>query len=298
MRFRQSSPILYGIAGLALPWLLSRLPFALRFWGVLVVGSIGGLLLILSLRKRARPQLSWIGAWWMAVAIASLWIALASFSAELTKNLWLTVSIFGLALVTVIAAAFFAGRRLGPAAPGARRFFFGASAVLLASTLLASPARRYEMPADAREIASRVAGLDVEGCHNWVIRNIERRRAPFTDDALDTLRRRQATCGGMANLLHKMILLAGTPARIVHFSDPQRIHTLVEYRDPDLDSWVLIDPDKQLRGTDWGGVSGREVVLDGDPAVPPDWRGYDRLYIYVEGRGYRRVTGSNLDEFY
>lgn len=298
MRFRPASLILSGLIGLALPWLLSLLPFASRFWGVSVVGAVGGLFLILSLRKRARPRLPWIGAWWATVAIVSLWIALASFSAELTKNLVLTVSIFGLALVLVIAVAFLASRRLDPAAPGLKRYFFPAVAALAASALLASPARRYEMPRAGREIAALAAGRDPAGCYEWVTRNIERRRAPFTDDALATLRRREATCGGMANLLHKMILLTGTPARIVHFSDARRIHTLVEYRDPELDSWVLLDPDKRLRGTDWGGVSGRDVVLEEESSVPPEWRGYDRLYIYVEGRGYRRVTADNLSEFY
>ncbi len=285
----------HGAIGLALPWLLCLAPLPARLGGALASGLLGTGLLLGARRARA----SWLGAWWGMVAVATLWIALASYSAELSKHIGPMALLFVLALAAPPAAGAIWNRwrRRTPAGPPIGLYGLGAALLALA-VLGARPARRYEMPRRMEEIKRVGSVQNVHESLQWVALNIERKRAPFTDNARDTLLRGQATCGGMANLLHKLILVQEIAARIVHFADDTRIHTLVEYRDPRSGKWVLADPDKQWFGPDWYGLSGQDVVLRQDSRAPEDWQGYDRLYVYVEGRGYMAVTPDNEDDFY
>ena len=285
----------HGGAGLLWPWLLCLAPLPARLGGVLAACLLGiGLLL-----GARRVRNGWLGAWWGMVAVAALWIALASFSAELSKHIGLVALLFLLALAVPPAAGVLWNRwrRRTPARPPV--VLYGLGAVLLGMAVLgARPARRYEMPRRMEEIQRVGSRQNVRGSLQWVARTIERERAPFTDNARDTLLRGRARCGGMANLMHKLILVQDVEARIVHFADETRIHTLVEFRDPRSGQWTLSDPDKQLFGPDWHGISGRDAVLRQDQRAPEDWQDYRRLYIYVEGRGYVAVTAQNEDDFY
>jgi hypothetical protein len=133
----------------------------------------------------------------------------------------------------------------------------------------------------------------------WVHERIERQRGPFTDTAQDTLRRGYATCGGMANVLDKVLRAQGYRSRIVHVEGEAGIHTLVEYMSMSDGQWLLADPQNRLMGKDWGRANGLTLVdPDAAESLPECWQGFKTLYIYKPFRGYVLVTADIYPMFY
>ena len=285
-------------AGFGVPWILCWAPYRARLVVIPVLGVIGLILWFTGLRKRSQGGMKAVaGAWLISIAGASLWIALASFSAEISKvpTTWLYIVV-----LTTIGILPLWTCLVAPCASCSRLLLLAFTIALEASVFQVRPARRYETPRNTSAIHEVAAPLQgVGACVRWVHEHVDRRRAPFTDDALDTLRRREAHCGGMANLLHKMLETKDIPARIVHFSVRDNIHTLVEYRDASNGRWILADPQNNILGTDWQGVAGWDVVrLNGERLLPDEWRDFDTLYVYEPGRGYVKVTPANHDNVY
>jgi transglutaminase-like putative cysteine protease len=171
--------------------------------------------------------------------------------------------------------------------------------MVVVSMMCARPARRFAggegCPA-IRDVS--VTTREARAATAWVHHHIASEAAPFTDTALDTLNRGFAHCGGMANLLDKILKASGIESRIVHFENGHRIHTLVEYREGTA-SWLLADPQNNILGVDYGNVSGWALLTRPPLAEPPaSWNGYLKLYIYFPRDGYRLVTSENVQEFY
>jgi len=279
-------------AGIGVPWVLSGARLYVRLYAVLFIGLLGLMFMVVGARKKPRGEPLPAGGWILAVACTTAWVALASFSAELSKlPLGLVYGLLAAAVIMPPALAVLL-------VPRPRRldcppqFLVVCVLALIVSNHVARPARRYETPRNMVAIEEVADTLDVRGCVAWVHENIRREKSPPTDDAVQTLRRGTAHCGGMANLLHKMLFARGVPARIVHFSGGGDIHTLVEYREGER--WMLADPQNNVVGT----VSGEDAVIEGSPDAPEIWQGFDRLYIYEPGRGYVEVTEVNKAVFY
>nr|MDA3872390.1 hypothetical protein [Kiritimatiellia bacterium] len=152
------------------------------------------------------------------------------------------------------------------------------------------PARRYTVAMSHPEIQRRAATLaDPAEAVAFVHSHVRRTPAPPTDSALDTLRRAEAHCGGMSNLLHALLVEMDYPANIIHLrSDkPGHIHTLVEVEI--AGETFLADPQENrvdpLRAEQLIGMPPEESW----PAV---WKGMQRVYDYIPGRGYVRRWGD------
>jgi hypothetical protein len=118
-----------------------------------------------------------------------------------------------------------------------------------------------------------------------VHQRLERRAGPPTDTAGDTLRRGFAHCGGLNNVLHKVLRAQGVDSRIIHVErgTGKVFHTLVEatvdgvsyLADAQVDAWIPLRAEDLLRSAD-------------RTDLPLAWRDYDRLYRYEVRRGYVR----------
>lgn len=163
-------------------------------------------------------------------------------------------------------------------------------AVLCVWIVATPPARRYSVAVSHPEIQQIAAGLaDPEEAVAFVHSHVRRTPAPPTDTAVDTLRRAEAHCGGMSNLLHALLLEMDYPARIVHLIGEGKgdIHTLVEVEiagetflaDPQVNR---LDP---LRAEQLIGMPPQD-------SWPGEWRGMKSVYDYVPRRGYVRRWGD------
>jgi hypothetical protein len=283
------------IVGFFFPWGVAELPLPVRIASLIILSVLSlGLLSWGWCRQRSKAVLA--GIWWASVTVAVLWISIISFSAEASKHSYIR----WLLIVPIVIAPWIWMRWTAQESAwrGRARIFILISSVALACSLfLASPARRYDAPWQLEEIRA-VSSEDAHRNMEWVVRHIQRKSAPFTDNARDTLHRGYAMCGGMANLLNQMLRVQGIDSRIVHFEKGRDIHTLVEYWDEKLRKWVLLDPDKNLTGLDFGALSGADVILHRADHIPSGWLKYESLYVYVPHHGYTRVTLDRLDEFY
>ncbi len=233
-------------------------------------------------------------------SVAGAWVAVLSYSAQISicPSVWIYLGL-GLMLLLAVAVTEWLCRRCAERRTWKRRYlWFGLS--LAASVLLAQPGRRFhggETSAAVRQVAA-----DVKTARDAVSRVhdlLTYAPAPFTDTASDTVERGVARCGGMANVLDKVLKAADIGSRIVHLEDDRRVHTLVEYFDRDTQQWILADPQYDILGGVGGGHSGWDVVYGGEAASVPDvWRGYARLYIYRLQGGYHRVTERNRWMYY
>ena len=87
-------------------------------------------------------------------------------------------------------------------------------------------------------------------------------------------------------------IFAELAGRLAYSADSQ-----MDY--PAVGDWVLADPQEALDGADFGFLSGRDVVgVVMQDGMPEFWAGFTELYIYLPGRGYRRVTKENASRFY
>lgn len=284
------------VLGVLTPWAIATLPFPLRLAavGALGVGAVCAWLLAWRSASTA-PMAS--AAWWAAVAGAAAWIGVFSFSAEISKP-GLPV-VYGVVLGLTGAPFLVTSVLVRPEARRRTRALLLAGWLLLGLNVLAArPARRYEAShADINAAAASVR--DVRAAVAWVHGNVAYRKAPFTDTARATLVRGEARCGGMANLLEKLIRAKEVPCRIVHVRKGRRIHTLVEYYDETADAWVLADGQENELGIDWDHASGLHAVgRETGSSLPRRWAGYEQLFVYVPRRGYVEVTTENLDAFY
>lgn len=292
---------LFLLAGLLGPWILSLLPFPVRVAGIFLGALAAALLAAAAARlSRHRRLLLFGAAWACSVTLSAFWIAIASFSAQVSILTPLPLYLLA-GTGAVLPLLLFLRLGAGTATGGTGRTATLVLAVLfLGSVLLAAPGRRYEGGEETPEIRQVASSLaDVREALSWVHEHVTWERAPFTDRAGDTLSRGEATCGGMSNLLDKILKAMKIPSRIVHLEQGKRIHTLVEYRKDPPGRWVLADPQENLLGDDYGGISGYEAVF-GKPGgdLPKRWKGHADLFIYRQGRGYRRVGESNAREFY
>jgi hypothetical protein len=293
-----------GIVGF--PWALAFAPLYVRVAGVLVgvvLGAGAGIRGICLYRKGSEESaVAWTvaGERVLIAVAAALWIALASFSAQV--SIVPTVWIYGVCGVAVALPGIAAALVLRLCSQK-RVVWWGhwlLLAVALGSVMLARPGRRFTCGhTDQRIVALARECGDVRDTAAWVHHRITRKPSPFTDAAIDTLLRGTARCGGLANLLDKFLRAQGVSSRIVHIEGRGRIHTLIEYVNED-GMWVLADPQENLLGADYGGLSGLDLVLRGAGALgtPAVWRGYDELYIYDRWNGYNRVTDQNMGAYY
>jgi hypothetical protein len=236
----------------------------------------------------------------LVMVAATMWIAMGSYSAQISivPTLWIYV-VCGMAVATPSVAAL--------SMPRTRRRergrMMGRSLLLtavLVSLLLARPGRRFSGGHTSDCIVATANQVDdAREAVAWVHTHIAREASPFTDTAVDTMKRGTARCGGMANLLDKIFKAKGVTSRIVHLEGDKGIHTLVEYRHPD-GMWTLADPQENTVGSEHGGISGRDLLLPGGPprGIPLSWQGHSRLYIYGYLSGYSRVTPENVHEYY
>jgi hypothetical protein len=282
--------------GLACPWLLTVPPLGARLGtaGVMILGGAALWLLRATGKDRSAAP---TGEWVFSVTAAALWIAVASYSAQISRLG--VVPIYAMVWTGVLLpfpTSLLLFRKHPP--PTGRRLYLAGLGLLLLSTLLARPARRFAGGAShpaIRETASRLQSpTDAVA---WVHTNVTRRAAPFTDRAVDTWRRKQAHCGGMANLLHKILVAKGVDARVVHVEGDD-IHTLVEFRQPPEMRWTLADPQENLVGRE-PDLSAYDLVGGkATGSIPRAWQGFSRLYVYEEGRGYVKITTENVTRFY
>jgi len=289
----------FALGGLAGPWLLTWLPWVARAGCVMILAAAGCWTWCRAVKRtRRKPLLLLVGADLVAVSVAAGWIAVASYSAQLSKvSTWLLYSavatgIMGPALLSLVLIR---GREGKTHLEGLLLIL---PLLLTASVFLARPGRRFRVEdrAAARPVAESLSGA--RDAMQWVAANIRYERGPFTDTARDTLDRGYAHCGGQANVLHKILSADGVRGRIVHLEGESRIHTLVEYVDGGTGRWVLADPTHDLMGGDHGGLNATGL-LDADGAgLPRKWRGFSRLYVYDPMNGYVRVVPSNRGVFY
>jgi len=281
-------------AGLATPWVLSFAPFAVRASlasGLLVAGLFCWTAGAAQTEKR---YLLSAGTWLVAISVASLCVSIFSYSAQVSL---LTPPLLYSLVGAGILLPFFMGRiilRRGGAVPAGRVLLPVFLVLVTGSTFFASPARRYMRGEKSHRLAE--IDLDTRGVReavSWVHENIAYEKAPFTDTAIDTLLRGKAKCGGMANLLDKMLKRKGLESRIIHLEGKGKMHTLVEYRAPGSSKWVLADPQNNVLGEDLGGLSGYDLLkADLAKSRPRHLKGFTRLYHYAPGWGYRRVRAA------
>ena len=290
---------LFVLAGVACPWLMCSSPLRVRVGAVVLLGIVGccawgcGVF-----GKRRRPMLLLFGSDLLAVSVAAGWIAVASYSAQISKvSTWLLYAV----VVTGIMAPVLVSLRLIRARECGRNresLLLILPLLLTASVFLARPARRFR--AEDREAAGAIAESlgGVREAERWVHENIIYRAAPFTDTARDTIARGWAQCGGQANVLHKILVASGIRSRIVHLEGDSRIHTLVEYMDGTTGRWVLADPKHDIVGPDHGDVNAMGLIETNGTGLPPKWAGFSRAYIYDPMHGYVRVDAANRGGFY
>ncbi|NQT93583.1 MAG: transglutaminase domain-containing protein [Lentisphaerae bacterium] len=291
--------VLFVLGGMASPWLLTWLPWVARACCVMILAVAGCWTWCRGVRRtRRKPLLLLFGSDLVSVSVAAGWIAVASYSAQLSKAgvclLYAAVSaaIMAPALVSLVLIR---GRQ-------GRRFQEGLLLILplllTASVFLARPARRFrrEDRGAVRPVAESLEGA--REAMQWVAANIRYERGPFTDTARDTLERGHAHCGGQANVLHKILAANGVRSRIVHLEGESRIHTLVEYVDEGTGRWVLADPTHDLMGIDHGALNATALLEMDGAVLPRKWRGFSRLYLYDPMNGYTRVAPDNRREFY
>jgi hypothetical protein len=254
------------LSSCALPFGLPLLPMQARIASILALGALGPWLF---LRKS-----DW-GAWLPALAVASGWIALASY--PLAPSKWPLPFLYA-PLLAAMALPFLL-RRTAP-------LFRLAVAALAVAVLLTPPGRRFaggENDPGIRALAAAAAGP--REAVALVHQRLERRAGPPTDTAADTLRRGYAHCGGINNVLHKVLLAQGVDSRIVHVErqNGKIFHTLVEatvegvsfLADAQEDAWIPLRAEDLLRSAD-------------RTDLPLAWRGYESLYRYDVRRGYVR----------
>lgn len=269
----------------ALPWLagvvagvllLERAPLWVRVAGiglVLLVGAAGWCL-----------RRFW-GHVWLPAGITAAWVALGSFPA--TVSLFPMTPIYLLLVLGIGVGGLF---RLPPGKRGAARFYVLVLSVWVVST---PPARRYAVSAKHPALRAVVQELDSPSAAvRWVHEEIRREKGPPTDSAVDTLRRGYAHCGGMSNLLHKLLVEMGYPAEIVHAvgGDGRTIHTLVEL--PLGGVPHLADAQENVLLP----VAAAELAGAGDRLDwPPPWRNLRTVYRYVPARGYVEIARAAHD---
>ena len=283
-----------AVAGFSLaPWAVCASPQWVRVAAVAAESLCAGVLLA---RARGRPNHTRgyaLAAIITATAAATAWIALLSYSGQVSRLP--TLLLYG-GFATAVLLPFALARRLR--AP-IRYREYAVAAVLTVSIVLAPPARRFRGGATHPDVAALASRLKTprEMVH-WVHRNVTWTPAPFTDTAVDTLHRREARCGGMANLLDKLLKASGFESRVVHFERGTALHTLVEYCIPAAGTWVLADAQHNLDGRAFDNVSGWDVTQGNPRNAPSEWTAYNKLYVYDTRGGYIRVTDSNRDRFY
>ena len=170
---------------------------------------------------------------------------------------------------------------------------------MLLTVLLSPPAKRYLIRSDELDSLSKSFDtLSVGQALQWTHSHIRYQGAPFTDNALDTYQRRRATCGGMSNILHKLLLLQNYDARIVHLRNENRIHTAVEYYDNELKSWILIDPQYGLDGRNYSNIIMLKLSRQFERKVfiPEQWRGFTAFYVDKAGYGYEAMKLIDYEE--
>lgn len=103
----------------------------------------------------------------------------------------------------------------------------------------------------------------------------------------------------MANLLDKMLKARGIASRIIHMEGNQKIHTVVEFQN-ETSNWILVDPQENMIGNDYGNVSGADILVDRaeTSTIPPVWQDYNTLYIYEYWNGYEPITAVNTKCYY
>lgn len=288
----------FVLAGVASPWLLSCIPLAARVGCVLVLGVAGCGMWCRGVMSAKRGPMLLFGSDLVSLSAAVAWIAVASYSAQVSKlSTWIlyggaTAAIMIPALVSLVIIRKTGGRLV-------EGLLLILPLLLTASLFLARPARRFRA---GNRAALRPVAASVDGAAEaitWVSGKIAYGPAPFTDTAVDTLRRGQGRCSGQANVLHKILQQKGIRSRIVHIEGEGRLHTLVEYWNESRGQWVFADASKGLHGADHGGVNGFRVTMRKDlRGVPWRWRGYSDLYVYEEMNGYERVTPDNVVRLY
>ena len=289
----------FVFAGAATPWLLSMPALGVRIGGILLLGAAGCGAWFCGVRRAERGSLLLFGSGLVSVSAASAWIAVASYSAQLSKlSTWILYGGFALAVITPALVSLVMVRKAMEKRL-VEGLFLILPLLLAASLPLARPARRFR---DCDRESLRPAASspdDVSGAIGWVGSVIEYGSAPFTDTVVDTLRRGHGRCSGQANVLHKILLHKGLRSRIVHIEGDGRLHTLVEYWNETRKRWVFADASKGLDGTDHGYANGFQVILQKDfRGVPWRWRGYSELYVYNRMNGYTRVTLENAGGLY
>ncbi|GEM_PF-4393033 len=250
---------------LLLPALVEMLPFPLRVVIVLTAGAAGAVGWI---RKS-----SW-GASLMTSATATGWIAVASYPAEL--SLWPQIPVYGVLLAGIWGPHLI--RR--PEALAVVRII---PMVLGLWVLFTPTARRYDVDALHPELLRVADHLSTpEELTQYVHDQIERGPSPPTDTALDTWRRKRGYCGGMSNLLHKLMLYQHLDASILHLKgEPDRLHTLIWFQD-EGESW-LADPQHNVVKK----LSPDDLLTDTPPEDwPKNWKGQSRMWVHKAGRGY------------
>ena len=288
------------------PWAITGLPLAARVACVLTAGLLGLFFWIWGLWRGWRsispakaPRYVSVAEKTLVGVAATLWIAIASYSAQVSicpTILIYTICGLGVAGPLVLTLCCCRPARQDAGAMRVRALLW---VMVVVSMMCARPGRRFSGGEDRPAICdvARTTG-DARAAAAWVHGHISREAAPFTDTAIDTLNRGFAHCGGMANLLDKILKASGIESRIVHIENGHRIHTLVEYREGTA-AWILADPQDNILGADHGNMSGWALVTQSSLAEPPaSWNGYLKLYIYSPRDGYCIVTSENVHDFY
>ena len=215
------------------------------------------------------------GPFLIALSVASGWIALASF--PLTFSKWPLLLLYPPLLILMGLPLLFRP------VPDVFRLACG---LMAAAVLLTPPGRRFSGGGNHPHIQALADTADgPRGAVSLVHQLVERRPGPPTDTAVDTLHRRHGHCGGINNVLHKVLLAQGVDCHIIHVErmDGADAHTLVEVK---------------VNGTNYLADAQEDVFLPAKAEdllqsvaredFPPAWQNYDFLYRYSPRRGYVR----------
>lgn len=291
------SQAIYALLFLAAPFVFDLLPLHTKInmlYFLFVVFSLSFIIGFL-FYKRSTTILS-VSIWCCCCFVVTSWVSVLAYSAQvsLVPN-YVLLCAFAILAMGPILLIFLYFRRV---------VFFNTFILCLVCSgmfvtlAITPPAKRFNLSDDKMNLIDQATPISSPTrLMNWVHHNISYAGAPFSDDALDTLIRKRATCGGMSNLLHKLLIAKGTEARIVHFegrnhSEFGSLHTLVEYFDKDLDKWILLDPQHNLDGKNFRNLDMSMLISEKDNQ-PVQWKGFTLFYINKPGHGYEKMATTD-----
>ncbi len=305
---RQRSVIigLFAVVLLVLPWCLALFPLALRVCMTGALALIGAGVWLAAGWTRFFSghgdcvRFARLAAWALVTVEACAWISIVSYSAQVSMaSPWLLYGGLCVAAVLPVLVTELCYVKQGRCHKWwlLHAMFY---TLVFGSLLLARPGRRFHGDGSHSVFSQMATEIEtVQDAVRMVHERIAYEPSPFTDTAFDSVVRGTARCGGMANVLDKLLKASGFTSRIVHLEKGSRLHTLVEYYCVETKSWVLADPQHDILGNIENGLSGWDLVRNhASVGIPLPWQGYSTLYIYQPYVGYRLVTDENRQEFY